>query len=176
MSILTIPALIDQINTDINTNGIKSVTGTLLNANLIDMVDSLNSLTPYTSVSVTLTQAEVATLNSANGGYGYEILPAPGAGMVYQVVNPMIIFKEDSGSTYEAGVTSIYPTDSNFNLYAITRVYNRAVGSQKRFYQLPLIGDGLTEENNAMWLYNSVESPLYFGSAILSFDYKIISV
>lgn len=44
MSVLTIAALKTQINNDINTNGIKSITGALLNSNLIDTIDSLEAI------------------------------------------------------------------------------------------------------------------------------------
>jgi hypothetical protein len=129
----------------------------------------------YTSVEVVLTEAEVRTLKSANGGYGYEMLPAPGVGKVYQVINPILIFDELTGSDWQGGVTSIYPNDSG-NVYTLSKPGRVSVSPEIGAYQLSLVANVKADPNNAIWLYNSAESPAYLGTATFSFDYKIIDI
>lgn len=68
MSILTIAALKAQVNTDINTNGIKSITGVLLNANLIDMIDSIVDAagSMYETDGTVLTTRKVSLTDTLN--------------------------------------------------------------------------------------------------------------
>lgn len=92
MSVLSIPALLSQINSEINTNGAEEITGALLNKNLIDSVDTLNALKQDTLVSGT----NIKTVGGVN---------LLGSGDV--AVSGSILQREETGLNYTLAATDI---------------------------------------------------------------------
>lgn len=129
----------------------------------------------FTSRKVVLTKAEVLTLNSANGGYGYEILPKPGVGKYYQIRNVICLFKLDSGGN-DSGSLEIYPNDSG-SRYAISLGTYFNVGTpSKRLYEPVMITGFMSDftKDEEIWIWCDTEQVNADGTLTITFDYKLI--
>ena len=117
MSILTIAALKAQVNTDINTNGIKSITGVLLNANLIDMIDSIVDAAGsiYETNGTVLTTREVVLTDTLNFDSGRIFLDKTNGVLGLGTTNPF-------------GHDIAYPNDPSYSAKILIATVNDAYG------------------------------------------------
>lgn len=69
MAIITIPALRVQVDTDIDTNGVGGITGTILNSSLINTIDSLEAIIGFSAFN------ENRTLPAANNVVEADMTP-----------------------------------------------------------------------------------------------------
>jgi len=137
--------------------------------------------TGMTSFSRTFTQAEIRTFNSANGGYGVEILPAPGAGKVYQIEPPTMRW-EATGGSFTSAIGWIY----YYNEAGALSHFTVATPSlPATFFDIPYYnnintaaGDGsdgqFPSDNIRVMIYTDAAQSSYEGTMTLKFDYKII--
>jgi len=157
--------------------GRTPVTGYRLNSILNEIADLSGSGGGYTQFSKELTQAEMRTLNSANGTYGAILLPDPGLGKMVYITNPRYIFKQLANSAVEAGQFGIYQAnDYQFvnTLGAVglviditfLRIPNREIN--------PVIGR--STDSSPVYLYSDLDWTGYLGTLIVEFDYKIINL
>ena len=129
----------------------------------------------WKSLNKTLTKAEVLTLNSANGGYGHELLPKPGAGKYYQLRNAVCTFYLDSGGT-DGGSLEIYPNSSPSRyIIALGTYFNIGTPSIRLYEPLMIAGTLTTEANNEeVWIYCDTEQVNADGVLNISLEYKLI--
>jgi hypothetical protein len=132
------------------------------------------------SIDVTLSQAEVRTLNSANGGFGYQFLAAPGSDKIYVITSNPVYYWDVTGGTipnsdiwlYNSSTSSQFQVKTPFDgvipftLYTMPNVYNTVSESGT---------DGISPgSNDPLYMYSSVEMSAYEGTLRVKFDYKII--
>lgn len=133
--------------------------------------------------AIFLTQAEVRTLRTANGSYGYEIFDAQGANIFVEFSNPMILF-DHSGGTFPLALLEIYSANSATDLWQMNNNADGggAGGDNQRvyhFYKNPGTGavrPPMQELNDKMYLYAADNLDDYEGTATFVFDYRIINI
>ena len=142
-------------------------TATRVGTFLEDITDSVNVIVPFTR---TLTQAEVRTLNSANGGYGIELLPASGVGNIYAINNVYIKYELTGGAfasadiwVYNFSQSGAEYMGSTNSLAALGTYYEHLVQEQ----------DTYISSNDKIYIYSSVEQSAFEGAWVVSFDYTI---
>jgi len=160
---------------------VSNIGGEVLISDVDTLFDELNnyfffdlSTSGLTSVTKTFSKAEVLTFNTANGGYGHEILPKPGVGKYYQIKNVVFIFDLEDGGTDPANL-EIY-ANSSPSKYIITLSGYSTIGVSKRLYEPVMIArnnDNLTSDEE-VWIWATVEQANADGTATLTFDYKLI--
>lgn len=130
--------------------------------------------TGWQRASKTLSESDVRTMSSANGGLGYKMIEAAGTNTIIQICNILIKFNHTGGT---------YP-QSNFDLYSerggIIADLNNQSGSpdSSYVYAILLTGQGYASyyiPNDNIFLYSHLEFSDYQGTAILVFDYRVIN-
>ena len=128
----------------------------------------------------TLNQATVRTLNSANSGYGVELLPPPGVGKAYLISNPIYKWVVTGGSFTSADLWLYYKNEGAATFLSII-IENPELIIPATFLEVPYnnnvtgAAEGLYPSDNiGINLYASVEQSSFEGSLIVTFDYKIV--
>lgn len=121
--------------------------------------------------TITLTQEEVRTMTSANGGYGFKIFETAGASKAYQMRDVIFRLSKTGGSFSIGGISIINggaadtimegATDEDTNQFAAILAPNPGFS----------IGYILNEE---IFLFNNTDSPDYEGTATLTFEYRLL--
>ncbi len=147
---------------------------------LIDLIEKLasqvvvNTGSDYIAFSREFTQAEVRTLNTANGSYGPELLPTLAAGKAYVIINPLIITKA-TGGTYATADLWIYPFNASSATYLGTTNSARITPSDD-IQQLDLEADAFLKITDAVHLWSSVQQAAFEGTWEVIFQYKVIDI
>lgn len=132
------------------------------------------TLTGLSNYRVELTQAQVRTLNSDNGGYGYELFPAPGVDKFYLITNVIYMFKADASSVMPGGTLDMYYNTGNSIINQpisnTTSIPATTYGYQPAYKDPSAIG----ALNEQLWLWATVEPAGYKGTLVVTFDYKLI--
>lgn len=175
---MTLEEVRKNINHFVETvKGKTPVTGYRLNSILNQIADLSGSGGGYTEFSKELTQAEMRTLNSANGAYGAILLPDPGLGKIAYIKNPRYIFKRLINSEIKAGQFGIYQ-GSNYQF--VDTLSLNALAFDITYTQVPnretasIIG--YLTDSSPVYLYSDLDWTGYLGTLIVEFDYKIINL
>jgi hypothetical protein len=134
----------------------------------------------FTRFSRIFTQAEVRTLNSANGGYGPEILADPGINGAYQIINPVYIWNITAGGRMLGGTIDIYAHDENISYYAQT-IRNQIFAAGTLDIDFPALQNNVVTQQGIgggqpIVLWASIEQTAYSGTLTVEFDYKLIDL
>ena len=98
MAILDLNTLRTQINNDINTNGVRAITGAILNTQLIDMIDSIEA--DYDAITSSFVSAD-GSINTHSDVDIVTSTPSIGEGLLWD------------GSKFVPGSISVSLTDGN---------------------------------------------------------------
>ena len=132
------------------------------------------SFNGWKALNKTLTKAEVLTLNSANGGYGHEILPKPGVGKYYQMRSVVCMFDLDSGNT-DSGSLEIYPNNGTARYAMSLGTY--APGAFLNLLYEPVMTAGFMQtftNDEEIWIWCDTEQVNADGVLNISLEYKLI--
>jgi hypothetical protein len=117
----------------------------------------------WQTIEIPLTESDMKTLNSANGGFGFKMFSALAPGQVYQFANARFFIKNTSGvacwSTYPAGVCYIYDSQY-FNFHFFSNVFVNNGGG---------VLDGLDTLPNASVLFTDSVDGIILNSAPTSY-------
>lgn len=121
------------------------------------------------SVRRILTQDEIRDLSRYNSGYGLKIITAPTDGSYIQLLNPIILYKRTGGFLSDSDLIIITKK---------TDLYECELNNLTEPEKYPaLFKYGITSQhivNEDIYLTGGKINPDYEGTAILSYDYKII--
>ncbi len=151
-----------------NETALRANTATRIGSMFEDVINAL----PL-SHQVTLTQAQVRTLNTANGGLGFELLPTLEAGKAYQISNVFFAYNLTGGAVVNSKVF-IYNENISNSFAAFYISGTSTIG--KYFKQVPNTKDIDVLETDGVYLWSEAEHSTFEGNAIISFDYKIIDL
>lgn len=119
--------------------------------------------TAWQTIEIPLTQLDMQTLNSANGGFGFKMFTALAGLKVYQFANPRLFINNSSGiacwSVAPAGVCYIYDS-IYFNFHFFSNVFVNNVGG---------VLDGLDSLPNPSVLFTNSVDGLILNSAPSSY-------
>lgn len=140
---------------------------------------TIQSITPaspggWFSLRRELTQAEVRTLNTANGNYGIKLIDAPGANKFIDYRNPRIIYKAIGGAFVDADIW-IYDDVKNASVFqGVTNSLTIIPSTQVEYLNLEEGAYGGINGN--IFIYSSVQQSTFEGTWIVEFEYRIIDV
>ena len=172
---------VEQIKTNINhyVENIKlpsKVSGFNLNKILNSIADLAGGPGGgFTTLTKVYTEAEVQTMFSANGGFGHELLPAPGVGKYYQMKNLVAVYDLYNGGTIAADL-SFYPNNNASRFIITLSTYFIIGGASKRLYEPSQLAgemDNFTF-NEPIWSFTDVEQIDAYGTLTVTVDYRVI--
>lgn len=144
----------------------------------------IDNLAPngWAKVTLNLTQAQVRTLFSGNGGYGYKIYDAAGVNKIKQLANAILKFNH-TGGTYPQNYFEIY--SANNEGYAPIFNFDNSDQGAPTANEVYIFNTrknplflGYSESsqllNDDIWLYSNADFADYEGTATLIFDVRTI--
>lgn len=136
----------------------------------------------WTRATFDLTQAQIRVLQSANGGFGFELFDAQGANKIVQISNAILRFNKTAG-TFPQSFFEIYSAN-NENYAAIMNFDNssESAPTNNSVYIFNSRNNGLvlgyfeTSQliNDKIYLYANADFADYEGTAKLILDYRVI--
>ena len=143
-----------QIDTGVSNNWVEN-----------DAIDN-----EFITFSREFTQDEVRTLNTANGGYGPELLPDPGEN-AYQIIDPIYVWKMKVGGRLLGGALDIYAIGQSYSYFS-GGIKNFISIQDQRFVDFPNAVDvpvisPITNEYQSIVLWSSIEQNEYIGTLVV---------
>lgn len=132
----------------------------------------------YKRLAVTLTQDDVRTLFSANGGYGYKIFEALGANKLPRIANVMLKFNRTAG-TYPKTLFEMYGASTSADLYTMNNTNESGTPPSAKVWFFETTENTPTNKppnlmpNDEIYLFSLVDFPDYEGTATLILDYHV---
>lgn len=140
------------------------------------------------TLKTTLTQAQVRTLNSANGGYGIELITDPGVDKMIDIIGNPVLYWNLTGGTFALAQSWIYYKSLSKALFHGS--INDAVAAPNKFPELPYFNNvPVTEGGNGagglypafqgadgIYLYADAEQIAYEGDLTVVMSYRIIDL
>ena len=128
-----------------------------------------------TSFDVTINEAIITTLNTMNGGKGYELLPAPGANKTYKIMSDItMIWDIAAGTTASSVLTFYFDTETSDYMKETTTTVTPPIKFIKNEITQSNIDLGI---NQKFYLHSDVQHTGFTtGTLRILFDYKIIDV
>lgn len=127
----------------------------------------------YQTYQREFTQQEFRDMFTANGGFGYEVLPAPGVGKYNHIISPTSCIKFLSGSTTTGQTMIIYNTTGNTS-YSVGIPATTWIGDTVEAALMRESQEYIGVLNEASWVWAGAAHPGFLGTVLLTFQYKVI--
>lgn len=137
----------------------------------------IESIGDIIELNKTLSQAEVRTLNTANGGLGVELLPPLTGSKMYKIIgSPILIWNITGGVIISSAMFIGYENLTIISYADFLDSLILPIDYVQILSNSTIVGGGAITLNDGIYVGSNIEQTLFEGTITIKIDYKIVEI